>query len=135
MNSVLLDTHVLIWLLVGNKKIGNKSSNLIIKALQAEKLYISSVSMWEVAMLVERGRIKLLQPIHHWYRDILSFGIKEIPLFGDIAIESVLLEGFHSDPADRMIVATAIGKGFTLLTADSKILEWAGALERLNVEE
>ena len=135
MNSVLLDTHVLVWLLLGDKKIGKKSSVLISDALRADKLYISSVSMWEIAMLVERGRIKLLQPIHHWYKDVLSFGIKETPLCGDIAIESVSLEELHADPADRMIMATAIGKGFILVTGDNKILKWPGIMKRQNVEE
>ena len=135
MNSILLDTHVLVWLLAGNKKIGKKSSSLISQALQEDKLYISAMSMWEVSMLVDRGRIELIQPIHNWYREVLALGIREIPLCGDIGIDSVLLESFHADPADRMIVATAISKGFVLITGDSKILKWSGSLERFNVEK
>ncbi len=133
MNSVLLDTHVLVWLLVGDKKIGPESAALISKALQAEKLYFSAISIWEIAMLVNRGKIKLIQPIGHWYKDVLAFGIKEIPLCGTIASESVTLADFHADPADRMIVATAIAKGFKLITADNKILLWSGLVERFDV--
>ena len=135
MSNILLDTHVLLWLLSGSDKIGKKSSIIISEAVQAEKLYISAISIWEIAMLAEKGRIVLKQPLHHWYKDVLSLGIKEIPVGGDVAMESVQLQDFHADPADRMIVATAIGKGFTLVTGYSKILKWHGSLERCNVEE
>lgn len=135
MSSILLDTHVLVWLLLGNKKIGKKAASLISKALQEDNLYFSAITIWEIAMLAERGRIKLAQPIHHWYKNILSFGIKEISFYGDVAIDSVLLSGFHADPSDRMIVATAIDKDLTLITADCNILEWSGLLKRIDASK
>lgn len=135
MTSVLLDTHVLVWILTENKRIGKESSTLISNAIKQDKLYISAISVWEIAMLVQKGRVTLLQPIHNWYKDVVSLGVKEIPLYGDIAIDSVLLDEFHADPADRIIVATAIGKGYTLVTSDKKILTWPGSVERFDAEK
>lgn len=135
MSAVLLDTHVLIWIITENSRIGKKSAKLISNAMKEEKLYFSAISMWEIAMLEQRNKIQLIQPIAHWYKDIISLGIQEIPLSGDIAIDSVLLKNLHNDPADRIIAATAIAHGLTLLTADNKLLSWKGTMLKHDVEK
>ena len=63
-------------------------------------------------------------------REALAFGIREIALTGDIGIAAVMLEGLHRDPADRIIVATALANDATLITADRRLLGWAGLLKR-----
>ena len=72
--------------------------------------------------------------IEPWRRELLREGIVEIPIDGQIGIRSVELVSFHSDPADRLIVATA-QNGHRLITADERILGWAGRLDRLAATE
>ena len=131
---LLLDTHALVWLSEGSDKIGGESVRLINKALKSNELFVSSISFWEVAMLSKKGRIELFLSIDAWRSDLINSGLQEIPLSGDIAINSALLDDFHGDPADRMIVATALKAGMTLCTADRKILEWQHSLHRINAK-
>jgi len=67
-----------------------------------------------------------------WRQDLLSLGLIEIPVDGDIGIVAVHLENLHSDPADRLIIATALLRSAVLVTADQRILDWPGKLERIN---
>jgi len=131
---LLLDTHALVWLSEGHNKIGSEAVQLIDKALKGNELYVSSISFWEVAMLSEKGRIELFLSIDAWREELINNGLQEIPLSGEIAIKSASLKDFHGDPADRMIVATAINAGMTLCTADRKILEWGYSLHRINAK-
>lgn len=127
---ILLDTHTLIWLDSGDKKLGAQTRRRIDNALQEEELAVSAISFWEVAMLVDRGRIELSLPTLLWRRDLLSAGLVEIPVSGEIGIAAATLESFHGDPADRVITATAILREAQLFTADDKILRWSGQVER-----
>lgn len=129
---VLLDTHTLVWLSEGNAKLGDESRQIIDSALQANELFVSSISFWEVSMLVEKKRLKMDVSVSEWRANLLNKGLQEIPLKGHTAIESAQLVGFHGDPADRMIVATAIHSILTLCTADQKILDWEHNLPRIS---
>ena len=70
-----------------------------------------------------------------WRKSLIANGLQEIPLTGNIAIQSALLIDFHGDSADRMIVATALESTATLCTADVKILAWKQELHRLNAKD
>ena len=85
-------------------------------------------------MLREKGRMTLLRDIGSWRMDLLKEGLIEIPVDGDIGIRANALPDFHADPADRIIVATAMG-GHRLVTADERILGWDGNLARLDARE
>ena len=89
------------------------------------------MSFWEAALLLDRGRITLRQPVRAMREYLLRTGLKEIPVDGEIAVRAVLLNDFHRDPADRLIVATALD-GHELMTADENILNWPGDLARLD---
>ena len=121
---ILLDTHALVWLDEGSSRLGKKSLSRIDKALQSSELFVSTISFWEVAMLVEEGRLEMQTEVDLWRQSLMDNGLQEVALTGDIAICAALLEGFHGDDADRMIVATAIQIAATLCTADGKILAW-----------
>ena len=82
-------------------------------------------------MLNEKGRIDLSQDIRAWRTRLIRDGLIEIPVDGDIAIRANELTGLHADPADRLIIATALG-GHTLVTADERILSWTGRLNRVD---
>ena len=82
-------------------------------------------------MLREKGRIRYPEDVSLWRREQLGQGLVEIPVDGEIGIRTCGLPDFHPDPADRIIVATALG-GHRLVTADERILAWGGNLDRLN---
>lgn len=124
----LIDTHVLLWLGEENPRLGRRTRRRIDTALHAEELAISALSFWEIGMLLAKGRIALSQPVEAYRRDALGSGIEEIPVNGAIGILASQLDGLHADPADRIIAATAIRAGGELITADTHLLHWRGAL-------
>lgn len=121
---ILLDTHALVWWVSTPRRIPAKARRLIDGAVDAgEGLAASSISIWEVAMLVDRGRLDLRIPVDAWIAGIeaLPF-LRFVPVDNRVAWRSVALQGLtHGDPADRMIVATALGLGATLVTADVRL--------------
>jgi PIN domain nuclease of toxin-antitoxin system len=127
---LLLDTHALIWVVEGSKRLGRRVSRLADDALAGAGLGVASISFWEIAMLVNRGRITVDPSVDQWRLRVLGLGVQEIPLTGDIAIAAVGLADLHGDPADRIIVATGVATGATLVTADDRILGWPGTLKR-----
>ena len=96
---------------------------------------ISAASVWEVAVLVSKNRISLDKPVDQWRIAALQLGIEEVPLSGDIAIQSVALVGLPSDPADRFIVATALKMQAALVTSDARLLAWKGSLACIDARE
>lgn len=131
---ILLDTHVLLWSRAGVRRTGPRCMRLVEQGLRDATLAASAISFWEVAMLREKGRIDLSQDIRAWRMRLINDGLIEIPVDGDIAIRANELTGLHADPADRLIVATALG-GHTLVTADERILSWSGRLSRMDARE
>ena len=127
--TTLLDTHTLVWLLDGNERLGKKSRTLIQASAQADTLYVSAITPWEIAMLVSKGRLTLVQEVGEWLRIAISLpGVRMAPLSIDVSVASTRLSGtFHSDPADRIIVATARQLGATLVTEDKLILDYSKA--------
>ncbi len=85
-------------------------------------------------MRVQKGQLDFLSDVAAWRRDLLSRGLHEVPVDGGIAVRAGLLPDLHGDPADRLIVATAL-EGHQLLTADRRLLGWSGPLNRLDASE
>lgn len=85
-------------------------------------------------MLRAKGRGGFPEDVSLWRRELLNQGLVEIPIDGVIGIRANLLPDFHADPADRIIVATAL-EGHRLVTADRRILDWPGPLDRLDARE
>ena len=130
MSGVLLDTHALVWLSDADPRLGPRSLSLADDALNGEELLVSAISFWEVALLAARGRVRLGQPVASWRRGLMGLGLIEVPLSGIVGILATELEGLPADPADRMITATAMEEGATLVTADANLLAWTGHLTR-----
>lgn len=124
---LLLDTHAWLWLVQGEQQFSDENLALIEQAAREARLRVSSISIWEVAMLEVKGRIALSLDCHTWVQQALAApGLDLLTLEPDILIDSSRLPGaFHGDPADRIIVATARARGACLLTRDGKILEYA----------
>lgn len=125
--AYLLDTHVLIWFRADPAQLGEKTISLIREPTTA--CILSSVSALELAQLTYKGRLTLSQPVDKWFEDSLRrFCFRKSDMDHRIAVEAYQLPGsFHPDPADRLLVATARLEGFTLLTADRRILEYPSA--------
>ncbi len=120
---ILLDTHVWIWWVSNPDLLSSQADTLINKAMVEKKIYISSISVWEVAMLVNKGRLHLTLDIKDWIRSCESLPFLQfVPVNNTIAFEAVHLpEKSLSDPADRIIVATALALDLVLITKDKKI--------------
>jgi len=99
-----------------------------------DRLAISAVSFWEIALLISKRRLRALRSAREQRAKIIAAGIRELPLTGDVAILAVELEAMHADPADRFIAATAIAHDATLVTADDRLLRWRHKLHRQNAE-
>lgn len=124
---IVLDTHAWIWWLSAPEKLSRKVQKLIERHLGDVQVRVSSISVWETAMLVARGRLRFATDFRSWLNDALTVpGVKFHAVDNAIAYQAVNLPGiFHADPADRMIVATAMGLGATLVSGDRKIQEYS----------
>lgn len=123
---IVLDTHVWIWWVSNPEKLSPSASQAIDEAIASSTLVISSISTWEIAMLVKKNRLELTIDTRDWIRKTegLPF-VHFAPLDNTIMLRTVELPGeFHPDPADRMIVATALTMGLPLVTRDEKILAY-----------
>lgn len=121
---IILDTHIWIWWVQGDSRLSQQQQTWI-QQYMPQGLGVSIFSCWEVAKLVEKGRLTLPSAIDEWLEAALSYpGVRQLELTLPIIIESTQLAGFHADPADQIIVATARIQNCPLLTADQKILAY-----------
>jgi len=122
---IILDTHIWIWWIHGDSNLDKEMFDYI-NISESNGLGVNVISCWEIAKLVESGRLILPCKIEDWFRRALVYpGIQLINLTPEIAIESTKLPGeFHKDPADQIIVATARLYDTLLLTKDKKIIDY-----------
>ncbi|MGI9214219.1 MAG: type II toxin-antitoxin system VapC family toxin [Gammaproteobacteria bacterium] len=127
MNSIIIDTHIFLWLMEGSSDLKESEIELINKVIHNGQILVPSISIWEIAMLQKLGKITLSMPIKYWIEQSLNQkGIVIAAFDTEILIESVFLPGnFHKDPADRMIVATSRIKKVPLLTHDQRIIDYS----------
>ncbi len=107
---IVLDTHILLWWVNGSTTLSKPAKKAIDGAVGSNSVHVSCISSWEIALLVERGRLRLALDVRDWlYRcEALPF-LTFVPVSNAIAVESVRLPDFpHADPADRIIVTTAL---------------------------
>jgi PIN domain nuclease of toxin-antitoxin system len=121
---IVLDTHVFVWWLASPDRIPRKArARLDRAAAEGDALRVSSISVWEVAMLVARGRLTLTMEVGAWIAAAEALPqLGFVPVDNAVALRAVALpESFSRDPADRIIAATALGLGATLVTADEHL--------------
>ena len=121
---IVLDTHVWVWWVNGDDRLTETQRAAV---EQADDLGVSAISCWEVAKLVELGRLAFDRPVLDWLRAALAYpGVRLLPLSPEVAVGSTTLPGaFHRDPADQIIVATARAHGCRVVTSDRKVLAYA----------
>lgn len=126
---MVLDTHVLVWLMQEPDKIGRRALAAIDRAVQDGPVYFPAITTWEISMLACRNKLQLGAETGSWIARVLADGRVQIAdLSAKIALDAGCLPGeIHGDPADCMIVATARAMGLPLVTADRAILAYAAA--------
>jgi PIN domain nuclease of toxin-antitoxin system len=127
MAVIVLDTHALVWWVSADPTLSKKAKAAIERELVGGEIIISSISAWEIAMLVEREKLVLSMDVSSWLDTISAIeAVRFMPVDVEIATKSVDLPGeFHKDPANRMIVATARKLAVPLVTKDEKIRAYA----------
>ena len=128
---IVLDTHIWIWWIASPDKLSPTAIQAIENEIPHNGLRISSISAWEVAMLVSRGRLELTMDAAAWIArsESLPF-IRFIPIDNRIALRAVSLPASApSDPADRIIAATALTLGTPIVTMDKRM----GTIENLRI--
>jgi len=123
---LLLDTHVLVWLIEGNERLAPAMRVAIDEAASRLELFISAITPWEIALLVAESRLTLTSDVQMWIDAALRLpGVRLQALLPEIAVASTRLPWeMHADPADRILVATARHIGATLVTADAQLLRY-----------
>ena len=135
---LVLDTHVLVWLVNGSPRLGVKAKRLIDRAGVQNEIFVSAITPMEIGMLVAKSRLALSKDVLDWINEALTRpGIALVPLLPEIAVAGTRLPGSpHGDPADKLIIATARHLGAPVVTADRKILTYSrqGHLQAANAE-
>jgi PIN domain nuclease of toxin-antitoxin system len=123
--AALLDTHALIWWVDDPRRLSVRQRRAIRTAGDAGELWVSEISFWEVASLVERGRLRLAADLDDWLeRAAAEPLVQRCGISPAIARELVALTGTRDwDPADRILVATARVLGAKLVTSDDRIVD------------
>jgi len=124
---IVLDTHAWVWWVAEPERLSPEARDLIEKAAVEGEVYVSSISTWEVAMLVDRGRLTLSMDVGAWIALSESLpALRFVPVDNAIAVRSIFLPDYRNrDPADRIIIATALALGKTVITKDRKIRGYA----------
>lgn len=123
--KLLLDTHIWIWMTLEPTRLSRR----VARALDnpENRLWLSPISVWELLMLSQKGRIELDEdPVAWAHRSIEQLQLQEAPLTFDVALESPALTLPQSDPSDRLIAASAKVFDLTLVTADEKLITALG---------
>lgn len=122
---IVLDTHIWIWWVSQPERLTDPQRRAI-EAAEATGIGVSAISCWEVAKLVELGRLELDRPVADWLGLALRYpGLRLLELSPEIAVASTTLPGvFHRDPADQLIVATARVHGCRLVTSDARLVRY-----------
>jgi PIN domain nuclease of toxin-antitoxin system len=120
----LLDTHVLIWLALEPKRLSKEARKLIERARAKDGLSIATITLWEIATLVTRGRIAVQGTVANWTTQLLAAtGVAVLDLTPAIAeLSTAFGPDYSRDTADQIIGATARAHGQPLITADARLL-------------
>lgn len=125
---IVLDTNALLWWISNSGKLSKQARKIIEEAENKKEVYISSISVLEIYTLVKKGKLRLISLPDNWLDQVESLSyVHFVPIDNKIVVHSVQLPNFsHKDPADRIIIATALQYGATLVTSDDKIRKYSG---------
>jgi PIN domain nuclease of toxin-antitoxin system len=122
--NILLDTCALIWLVNGGPELSPAAKAAI---QQAETVFVSAVTAWEMGLKHARGKLVLASNLESWLeRALRQHHLREMPLDIRSALRASRLPAIHADPADRLLIASALEHDLTLLTPDPAISQYPG---------
>jgi PIN domain nuclease of toxin-antitoxin system len=120
---ILLDTHILIWLLIAPENLAPKAKKVILAARKSGPLALSAISLWEMAWLAQNKRIDVDVSVDSFVKKCASY-VQVLPITPEIAVRSVQFpKSYPNNPQDRIIGATALVEGIRLLTHDKLIVK------------
>jgi len=118
--KLLLDTHIWVWSVLDPGRLSARVARQLVNP--ENEIWLSAVSVWELRLLHDKGRLKLMPDAVSWIQDNLTrLNIREAPLTFEVALAISSLNLPHNDPADGFIAATAKVFGLTLVTADERL--------------
>lgn len=118
--KLLLDTHIWVWSVLDPGRLSARVARQLVNP--ENEIWLSAVSVWELRLLHDKGRLKLVPDAVSWINDTLSrLNIREAPVTFEVALAISSLNLPHNDPADGFIAATAKVFGLTLVTADEQL--------------
>lgn len=122
---ILLDTHVLVWMVSDPSRLSRSAEREIREAQRERSCAIASISLWELALLFQRNRMRGTGSIGSSIREILDdTGVKVLDITPEIAdLTTAFPDNYPRDPGDRLIGATARAYGLTLITQDERLLD------------
>ena len=121
---ILLDTHALLWVAEDDRHLGRRTRKIIDRELVTGTVCYCAVSIWELDLLIRGRRLRLTAPTLAWRASLLDKGFVEVPVDGVVAAAAASFMAVLRDPMDCLITATAVMRDATLVTADTRILEW-----------
>ncbi|HBQ50562.1 TPA: VapC toxin family PIN domain ribonuclease [Candidatus Daviesbacteria bacterium] len=123
---IVLDTNALLWWINDSGRLSGKARKIIEEEEKKKAIFVSSISVLEICTLVKKGRLEFVALTDNWLDQVESLScLHFVPVDNQTAKTSVNLPDFtHKDPADRIIIATAMINGATLITSDKKILNY-----------
>ncbi len=118
---LLLDTHIWLWSLLEPGRLSRRVKREL--ADPASELWLSPISVWELSVLLRRGRVRLEHDFHEWVETALNRApLREAPVTNDVAMATYDIDQPHRDPADRFLAATATVFDLTLVTGDERLI-------------
>jgi PIN domain nuclease of toxin-antitoxin system len=125
--AIVLDTHAWVWWVTGDRRLSKRARTTIDRAQSRGELYLSMISIWEMAKKVEKGQIALDRPLDEWIEDALGMeGLQVTDMTRPILLDSCRLPlPFHGDPADQIIAATTRSLSATLITKDARLRDYS----------
>lgn len=124
---IVIDTHVLVWWVSGSILLPDTAREEIESTIEnGGEVVVSAISVWEIGMLIKTGRLVFSIDPEDWLAEVSQIdGVRLMPVDAEISIKSTMLPGkFHNDPADRVIVATALKLEAPLITMDERIINY-----------
>ena len=113
----LLDTHTLLWFIAEDKQLSSSGQRLIRDS--SSEIFISTASLWEIAIKINIGKLALNKPFEQLFSDELdSHGIEILDITVDALVQLTTLPLHHRDPFDRLIIAQAIVEGIPIISKD-----------------
>ena len=122
MSAILLDTCALLWLGFGDKSLSLNARQII---EETDTVYVSPISLWEIANKRSTGGLTLQLPTREWFAKMCEWHkLSLLPLSGEVMIRAGELPKHHKDPADRIIIAAAFESNLVVVTTDHRFPEY-----------